>query len=445
MYPNPQDALPLPSRPSVEQYKKLAKDLVKSCRSGDPAAIRVWATQWIEALAALQREPKALRNGTEIDARADQVEQFARKKLWAGDERSSRCALADAQFVIARAHGFRSWPKFVKHIELLARASSPVSTFEAAASAIVTGDVTTIKRLLHQHPELIRARSTREHRATLLHYVSANGVETYRQVSPKNIAEITEILLAAGAEVDAEADVYGGGYTTLGLVATSAPPSIAGVQQEVIDVLLKHGARMDLPGTGGNKHALVRGCLATGQPAAAEYLASRGAPLDLPGAAGLGRVDVVNRFFNENGDLNTSATKAQMADGFSLACAYGHADVVDFLLERGMEVDARLRGHGEGHTGLHVAAFHGHVDVVNALLRRGARVDAIDKTWGTPPLLWAVTGWSRERATEAGRYHEVVARLVAAGANVNPDLLDWDKVRAEPRMLAALTGKIMAE
>ena len=29
MYPNPQDALPLPPRPSVEQYRKRAKDLVK--------------------------------------------------------------------------------------------------------------------------------------------------------------------------------------------------------------------------------------------------------------------------------------------------------------------------------------------------------------------------------------------------------------------------------
>lgn len=29
MYPNPQDALPLPPHPSVEQYRKLAKDLVK--------------------------------------------------------------------------------------------------------------------------------------------------------------------------------------------------------------------------------------------------------------------------------------------------------------------------------------------------------------------------------------------------------------------------------
>ena len=119
-------------------------------------------------------------------------------------------------------------------------------------------------------------------------------------------------------------------------------------------------------------------------------------------------------------------------------------DVGDFLLDRGIEADAQLRGHGEGHTGLHVAAFHGHVDVVSALLRRGARVDVIDKTWGTPPLVWALTGWSKELATDVGRYYEVVARLVSAGASVKPDLLDWDKVRADPKMIAALTGMIQA-
>src|SRR4029077_9785216 len=119
-----------------------------------------------------------------------------------------------------RAHGFLSWPKFVQHIESLDRASSPVSAFEAAAHAIVTGDVATLKCLLREQPTLIRARSTREHRSTLLHYVAANGVESYRQVTPKNIATVTEILLAAGADVNSEAVVYGGGCTTLGLVAT---------------------------------------------------------------------------------------------------------------------------------------------------------------------------------------------------------------------------------
>ena len=138
MYPNPQDALPLPSRPDLQQYKKLAKDLVKACRSGDPAAIRLWAERWITALAAAHREPTALHNDTEIASRAESVGQYAQRKLSHGGQATSKCALADAQFAIARAHGFLSWPKFATHIESLVSASSPISAFEAAVSAIVS-------------------------------------------------------------------------------------------------------------------------------------------------------------------------------------------------------------------------------------------------------------------------------------------------------------------
>jgi hypothetical protein len=83
---------------------------VKSCRSGDPAAIRVWALQWIEALATVQQEPNAPGNRSQITAHADRVDEFARKKLAGSDNVSSNCTLANAQFVIARAHGFLSWP-----------------------------------------------------------------------------------------------------------------------------------------------------------------------------------------------------------------------------------------------------------------------------------------------------------------------------------------------
>ena len=123
------------------------------------------------------------------------------------------------------------------------------------------------------------------------------------------------------------------------------------------------------------------------------------------------------------------------------ATSRAHADVVDFLLNQGLlEVDTELRGHGEGHTGLHVAAFHGQLDVVKTLLRHGARVHVIDKTWGTPPLVWALAGWDRQR-TGQDDYYEVVARLVAAGANVTSDLLEWDNAKANPKMRSALTGE----
>ena len=105
-----------------------------------------------------------------------------------------------------------------------------VVRFEAAADAIVAGDLERLRRLLVDHPELIRARSVRNHRAMLLHYVGANGVEGWRQHTPPNAVEVLELLLASGAEVDATADMYGGS-TTLGLMATSLHTERAGLQK----------------------------------------------------------------------------------------------------------------------------------------------------------------------------------------------------------------------
>ena len=73
------------------------------------------------------------------------------------------------------------------------------------------------------------------------------------------------------------------------------------------------------------------------------------------------------------------------------------------------------------------------------LLRLGASVHAIDKTWNTPPLTWALTGW--QRSGHGGRYYDVVAALVAAEARVTPDLVAWDKVQADAEMLAALSKR----
>jgi hypothetical protein len=441
MYPNPQDALPLPARPNLDQYRKLAKDLVKACKSDDAAAIREWTVGWLNVLAARLDDADRFRHPGEIDRRVDDVEQFARTKL-SGRHDRPKCALADAQFVIARAHGFASWPVFAVHLESLAQSSSPVSTFEAAVRAVISGDRETLERLLREDPGLVRARSTREHRATLLHYVSANGVEGYRQVSPKNIAEITEILVEAGAEVDAGADVYGSSRcTALGLVATSAPPEAAGVQLAVIEVLLDHGARTDLKGIAGRNTPLIRACLANGQPEAAAHLASRGAPLDFVGAAGLGRVEVLREFFDAERRQGQTVAPAMLAEAFWMASGYGHAAAAQLLIDHGAHVDMELKGHGDGHTALHAAAYYGHPDVVSLLLGHGARVDVIDKTWKTPPLLWALTGWSSARATKAERYYKVVAALVCAGAEVDSDLLESDEVRVDPKMVAALGGQ----
>src|ERR1051325_148081 len=260
MFPNPQDALPLPLRPNLERYKKLAKDLIKACKSVDPDAIGNWAEAWVKML--VKRSGMELKRKESVAIRrwTEQVESFAQRTLLNQD--GLQCRLADAHLVIARSHGFASWPKFSKHVDELSHRSSLVAKFETAADAICNGDVKTLKRLLAQEPQLIHSRSTREHKATLLHYVSANGVEGYRQKTPRNIVEIAQVLLNGGAEVNAEADVYGGGATTLGLVATSVHPFRAGVQNPLMQILLDHGAEIDHETSGGNLQSAVAGSLA---------------------------------------------------------------------------------------------------------------------------------------------------------------------------------------
>jgi ankyrin repeat protein len=437
------DALPLPPRPNIEQYKKLAKDFQHACKSDDPAAVRNWAAHWAEHLARLEgreiTDDFRRHIGYEAERMAGRWHKFRKN-----NEGAARCTLADAQFFIARGHGFASWPKFAKHLQGLAHTDSPVSRFEAAADAIVRGDAATLSKILSEDSELVRARSTREHRSTLLHYVSANGIEDFRQKTPKNIVEITKLLLDAGADVSAESDAYGGRSTPLGLTATSCHPVEAGVQLALMDLLIAHGAAIDGPDGG----SAVNGCLHNGRGEAAEYLANLGARLDLEAAAGVGRLDAVRSFFNDDGSLKAPATEKQRIDGYAWACEFGRTSVVDFLLQTGIAVDAKPPHNGQ--TGLHWAAFGGYGDTVRLLLDCGAPVDVRDQSYDGTPLGWALYGWgSGLRPSGRGSYYEAVALLVRAGAKLDPEWYSIDedrrrardKVQSDPRMAAALRGE----
>ncbi len=343
---------------------------------------------------------------------------------------------ANAQSIIMREHGFESWREFMDHAEMLKQKDSSAAQFEVAVDAVVLGDVVMLQRLLRQHPGLICARSTRNHRSTLLHYVGANGVEGWRQKTPPNAVEVVEHLLKAGAEIDAMAKMYGGS-TTLGLVATSVHPLLAGVQNALMNILLDHGAAMDHPQGAGNGQGIVNGCLANGRPGAAEFLANSGALLDLEGAAGVGRLETVRRFFNEDGSLRANATPAQLKSGFQWACEYGRTGVVAFLLRNGIEVGEMHRGQ----TGLHWAAYGGHFDIVKLLLELKPPINSEDETWCNTPLDWALHGWANPPAEAKGpRYDEVVNLLVAAGSILKPKWMSDEKVSADARMLAALRG-----
>ena len=416
MFPAPHDALPLPLRPSVEQYKKLAKELVRLCKAGDPAALGVWAKRWVSTLVELNGLVIAPGMPVRVERWAAQVEEFARRKL-AGDG-GKPCVLADAQFVLARAHGFASWPKFSRHIDELAHVDSVTSRFEAAADAIVEGDVETLSRLLREDAELVRARSAREHRATLLHYVAANGVEGYRQRTPKNAVFVADLLLRRGAEVDATAETYGSGATTLGLAATSVHPERAGVQIALLKLLLDRGARMDRDGSAGNSQSLVKACLANGRGQAAQFLSFHAEPCDLEEAAGAGRILLVESFFADDGTLKPPSTREQLRDGFFYACQFGRNRVVEFLLDRGVDLDAQDRN---GQTSLHHAVNGAQLETVRLLLRSGAPLE-VRNSYGGTVLGQAV--WSAVNGDSPSKYLPIIEELLASGAKVEPELED---------------------
>jgi ankyrin repeat protein len=115
------DAKPLAARPSLEQYKKQAKELVKRFRAAQSRKSSDSETIHSEVIQRVKTQHPR------FNALPD--DQIA----------SARFALADAQFVIALQHGFKSWPKFARHVEALAQAnfaalvSDPVVAFIEAA------------------------------------------------------------------------------------------------------------------------------------------------------------------------------------------------------------------------------------------------------------------------------------------------------------------------
>ena len=405
------DTLPLPAHPDVENYRKRAKDLVRTWKSGGGDAVYDWAHAWIESLAAGLQLPFTPRP-TEIHRYATGIEQSALQLLPAADDTARSGALATAQFIIARAHSFASWPKFVEHLEALRRSGTPASEFEAASDAIVAGDIDTLRRLLAGNPSLVHARSEREHRATLLHYTAANGVEDYRQRTPPNIVAITRLLLDAGAEVDAEADMYGGGATTMGMAATSVWPQRAGVQIELMQLFLDRGARLENPPTVGNKHGAVFGCLANGQKDAAVFYAEHGARLDLVPAAGVGRLDVVQTFFDDAGQPKPGVTQREVEEAFRYACMYGSVGVVEFLLDKGVDI---ANHSGDGMTGAHYAGIGGKLDVMKLLIARGAPLEVRNQYGGT---VLGQTLWSAAHGGDPDNYVAIIEALLAAGAKL---------------------------
>ena len=272
------------------------------------------------------------------------------------------------------------------------------SKFHPAMKAIKVGDLEGFKELLKQDPSLATTRSLKSH-PTLLQCVALDG----HKVS--NNAEMAQVLIDAGADVDGP------------LVACA---SIGNA--EVAEALLEAGAGID----GDGAWSPLEEALYWGNEEFVKMLLERGASVrNLRAAAGLGRMDLLPSFFNNDGSLKAEAGKISWPFGdpeksnlksevkeklqaaisgwshrpqdiinnaFIYACMNNHIDAAKFLLQKGADTNAIPPGFDYAGTGLHYAALRGQQAMAEFLLEQGADPLIKDTKVGSVPSGWADYG-----------------------------------------------------
>ncbi|HXJ92209.1 MAG TPA: ankyrin repeat domain-containing protein [Terriglobia bacterium] len=369
----------LPFDSSLHEYQAQAAALFKGWKAGDAGAIHIVKT----------KHPKFL----------DERVPWLPKKLPDSEIRAVTLELADAELVLARWYDFHDWLALAKYAESVAQKTSAAYRFEAAVESVISGDLDALQAALAAHPDLAHARSERithfdppAHRATLLHYVAANGTEGYRQKCPANAVAVAETLLQANAEVDALADLYGGRCTTMSLLVSSCHPAAAGLQVPLVDKLLDWGAAIEGRGSGHWVSPLMT-ALVFGYLDAAHALVRRGARVDsLSAAAGLGRTDRAR-------ELLAGASGEDRHRALVFASQHGHVEMVRLLLDAGEDPNRyNPKGTHSHCTPLHQAAAAGHEAVVRLLVEKGAKLDIKDTIFEGTPLGWAEHGGRTEVA-----------------------------------------------
>lgn len=267
--------------------------------------------------------------------------------------------------------------------------------------AVKSDDLEQFKILIAEDPSLATSRSTKSH-PTLLQCVVLDGKD-----KPNNI-EMAKVLIDAGAEINEP------------LVAAASIDNRAAAE-----LLLDRGAAID--GTGG--WSPLEEALYWNNRNVLALLLERGAKVqNLRIAAGLGRTDLIESFFNEDGSLKPEAGKINWPWGdvetitqsnhpdkgkqslvdrvnswsqdrqgiinnaFVFACMHGHIDAAKLLLEKGAGINVIPGGFDYAGTGLHYAALNGHRAMVEFLLAHGADRNVKDTKVAATAAGWAEHG-----------------------------------------------------
>lgn len=163
---------------------------------------------------------------------------------------------------------------------------------------------------------------------------------------------------------------------------------------EIVRLLLTKGASIDMQ-TSDGKTALMK-ALEKADTEMAKLLLANGADSNVTTMKGtpllqiaaLGdHVDIVDILLARGADANYQEAYYPKSTILILTAEYGHADVIESLLEHGARIDER---NEQGNTALILAARKGHAVAVEVLLRHGADPNVQEKFTKRTPLFEAI-------------------------------------------------------
>lgn len=435
----------LPSRPSLEQLKTQAKELLNGLQSG---------------------EPTARQRFRENHPQGGNVEAYARDASW---------SLSDAQLVLAREYGVASWPKLRERVAtMLVETGDPMDLLR---QAFAEDDATLFRQLLERYPAL---------KARIDEPVAAFQSPVITQVRSR---EMLDVLLAVGANINVRSKWWAGGFglldtaesnlahyaiergatvdvhaaARLGMVEKlrellEANPALVHARggdgqtplhfassTAVAELLLSYGANIDALDV--DHESTPAQYMVRDRPELARFLVQRGCRTDLLLAAALGDLALVHRHLDadpacirmrvteeyfpkrhpHSGGTIYQWTLGWFVSPHEVARKFGHPDILRLLMERSPadvrflaacwladenEVQQLLAEHPQFPAALsaddrrHIAwaARNHRPEVVRTMLSVGFPVDATGQHGGTP-LHWAAFHGNVEMTREILRYH----------------------------------------
>jgi hypothetical protein len=365
------------------------------------------------------------RIGPRTPARYEEAARSLLRGLVSGDERArrrvrahvrrlvavndavlvERATIADARLVIAREYGFPTWRGLVEGLREESAgwqgARQDRDPVAAALAAIGTGDAVALKRLLDAHPELVHLELGAG--GSLLGEVAEPdvfGTSLGRALGVDRAC--VDLLIERGSDLDGP----------LGLAACFD-------RLELVEILLAAGAQVDARGIHGITP--LETAIYHASRASVDVLAAIELVPDAPWvAAGAGRIDRLERFLDGRGGLIAEAylnrpNPADVGWLHRLPARDVAQDVLDEALVHAAqnerpEAVARLLDQGadpnagpyQGCGALHLAAAFGAIKCVRLLIAAGADIDRRNDFNGDNALGWAEYALEQERPGDPG-------------------------------------------